>query len=68
MIRIGHRFMTGQLCSTTGDYAFDGYADASASPLLSEEEKNISVSAGANFPPASDARKSAYWKFTGFSY
>ena len=68
MIRVGHRFMTGQLCTTTGDYEFDGYTDASASPRLSEEQKSISVSAGSNFPGASVACKSAYWKFTGFSY
>lgn len=68
MIRIGHRFMTGQVCTTTGEYEFDGYTDASASPLLSDEQKSISLNAGAAFPTASDARKSAYWKFTGFSY
>jgi hypothetical protein len=68
VIHVGHRFMTGQLCTTTGDYEFDGYADASATPLLRDEQRCISVRAGSSFPAASDAHKSAYWKFTGFSY
>lgn len=67
MIRIGHRFMTGQVCSTTGDYEFDGYTDTSTLPLLNEEQRRISVRAGSTFPAASDASKSAYWKFTGWS-
>jgi hypothetical protein len=67
MIRIGHRFMTGQVCSTTGDYEFDGYTDSSTLPLLSEEQRHIAVRAGAAFPSASEASKSAYWKFTGWT-
>jgi hypothetical protein len=65
VIRIGHRFMTGQVCSTTGEYEFDGYTDASASPLLSEDEKHIAMSAGKPFPSAS--AKSAYWKFLSWT-
>jgi hypothetical protein len=67
MIRIGHRFMTGQVCSTTGDYEFDGYTDSSTQPLLNDEQKRISVKAGALFPTASDAGKNAYWKFGGWA-
>lgn len=67
MIRVGHRFMTGQVCSTTGDYEFDGYTDASTPPLLNEDQKRISVHAGARFPTASDEAKNAYWKFTGWA-
>jgi hypothetical protein len=63
MIRIGHRFMTGQLCNTTGNYDFDGYTDTSTLPLLSDEDKHIMVNAGKPFPAA--ATKKAYWKFTG---
>ena len=63
MIRIGHRFMTGQVCGTTGNYEFDGYTDMSTQPLLTDEDKQITVNAGKPFPPAS--AKSAYWKFTG---
>lgn len=66
MIRIGHRFMTGQPCSTTGVYEFDGYTDASASPLLTADEKQIRMNAGKLFPAASPERKKAYWKFAGF--
>jgi hypothetical protein len=67
MIRIGHRFMTGQICGTTGDYEFDGYTDASTSPLLTADERTIAVNAGKPFPPASASDKRAYWKFLGWS-
>lgn len=67
MIRIGHRFMTGQVCSTTGDYEFDGYTDSSTLPLLAEDDKRISVHAGAPFPTASADAKEAYWKFTDWA-
>jgi hypothetical protein len=65
MIRIGHRFMTGQVCNTTGNYEFDGYTDSTSHPLLPDDDKHISVNAGKPFPPASADAKSAYWKFTG---
>ena len=65
MIRIGHRFMTGQLCTTTGGYEFDGYTDASPPKPLTDDEKRITVNAGKPFPSASAGAKSAYWKFTG---
>ena len=65
LIRIGHRFMTGQVCSTTGEYEFDGYADGSAGPFLSDEDKHIAMSAGKPFPTAST--KTAYWKFLSWT-
>lgn len=65
MIRIGHRFMTGQLCTTTGGYEFDGYIDASTLPLLLDDDKHITVNVGKPFPAASSDGKKAYWKFTG---
>jgi hypothetical protein len=67
MIRIGHRFMTGQICSTTGEYEFDGYTDASSSPLLNDEQKRIAVASGDKFPSASELAKRAYWKFAAWS-
>ncbi len=57
--------MTGQPCTTTGNYEFDGYTDMSTLPALTDEDKCITVNAGRPFPPASLAAKSAYWKFTG---
>lgn len=65
MIRIGHRFMTGQLCTTTGNYEFDGYTDTSTLPILTDDDKHITVNAGKQFPPASVDVKKAYWRFTG---
>ena len=63
MIRIGHRFMTGPICSTTGEYAFDGYTDATGIPLLTADERQLSMRAGNPFPKASADNKDAYWKF-----
>jgi hypothetical protein len=67
MIRIGHRFMTGQICGTTGDYEFDGFTDSSPTPQLDEADKRIAVSAGKPFPGVSPSAKTAYWKFLGTS-
>lgn len=67
MIRIGHRFMTGQICGTTGEYEFDGYTDMSSAPLLTSEEKLLALQAGRPFPAASALAKKAYWKFVGAS-
>ena len=67
MIRIGHRFMTGQVCTTTGSYEFDGYTDTSTLPILTDDDKSITVNAGKPFPTASLHAKNAYWRFTGVS-
>lgn len=64
MIRIGHRFMTGQVCSTSGTYDFDGYTDSSTHPPLVADDKHITVNAGKPFPSA--AGKNAYWKFAAW--
>jgi hypothetical protein len=66
MIRIGHRFMTGQACTTTGEYEFDGYTDTSSLPCLSLDEQRLVVNAGSAFPTASGEVKSAYWRFVGW--
>ncbi|MDF3068480.1 MAG: hypothetical protein K0R38_4081 [Polyangiaceae bacterium] len=66
MIRVGHRFMTGQICGTTGDYEFDGYVDMSSTPLLTEEQRRLTFQAGSPFPTASDLNKRAYFKFVGW--
>ncbi len=65
MIHIGHRFMTGQVCTTTGGYEFDGYTDTSTLPTLTDDDRQITLNAGKHFPPASLDAKSAYWRFTG---
>lgn len=67
MIRIGHRFMTGQVCTTTGSYEFDGYTDMSTVPILTDDDKCITVNAGKPFPTASLDAKTAYWRFMGVS-
>jgi hypothetical protein len=59
--------MTGQICSTTGEYEFDGYTDATSLPPLSDDERHIAVGAGKPFPSASPIAKNAYWKFLGWS-
>jgi hypothetical protein len=66
MIRIGHRFMTGQICSTTGNYEFDGYIDGTSQPLLVDDDKRIAVDAGKPFPQVASKGRDAYWRFTGW--
>lgn len=67
MIRVGHRFMTGQICGTTGEYEFDGYADLSATPLLNDEQRHLTLNAGSAFPAASEEAKRAFWRFVGWT-
>lgn len=67
MIRVGHRFMTGQICGTTGEYEFDGYTDSSTAPLLSDAQKHLAINAGQPFPTVSEPAKKAYWKFVDWS-
>lgn len=58
--------MTGQICSTTGSYEFDGYTDGTSQPPLVDDDKRIAVDAGKLFPQVASQGKDAYWRFTGW--
>lgn len=62
MSKIGDRFKTGQICDTSGVYAFDGYTDAGPGRQPSAEERVISLHAGHPFPPIRTTERGAYWK------
>lgn len=56
------RFRTGETCTTSGGYEFDGYMDGTSSPTPRAEEKKIPVSRGEIFPPIRSAAKACWWK------
>jgi YjzC-like protein len=55
------RFKTGETCSETGDYRFDGYTDGTLTPSPTPEERLIPLSKGATFPPIKSSDKGCYW-------
>jgi hypothetical protein len=62
MTTVGDRFKTGQNCDTTGSYIFDGYTDGATTPTPTNEERVISLSRNAHFPPIKSSGKGAWWK------
>ena len=63
-IAIGTRFRTGEKCTESGVYAFDGYLDGTSTPAPTQEERQIPLSAGETFPPIRSTSKSCYWKLS----
>ncbi|MBK8477267.1 MAG: YjzC family protein [Opitutaceae bacterium] len=59
------RYKTGEQCTKTGKYSFDGYLDGSLYPQPTTNEKIIPLSVGETFPPVRSANKGAWWKFIG---
>lgn len=62
MARVGDRFKTGQTCTTSGSYVFDGYIDGTTWPSPTPEERVIPLNRGDTFPPIRSTSKGAYWK------
>ena len=62
MSKVGDRFKTSDTCTTTGSYVFDGYADGSATPSPTSEERVIPMRSGNTFPPVRSCNKAAWWK------
>ena len=56
------RFKTGETCTVSGRYRFDGYTDGTSSPPPKPEEKEIPLSRGETFPPIRSAGKACWWK------
>lgn len=65
MVKYGDRFRTGQTCTKTGKYQFDGYLDGSSTPAPTFEERIIPLSNGETFPPIRSSNKGAWWKYIG---
>jgi len=62
MAQVGDRFKTGDKCSTTGSYVFDGYTDGTQTPAPTSNERVIPLRATETFPPVRSCNKGAYWK------
>jgi len=56
------RFKTGETCTVSGGYQFDGYTDGSGSPSPLPQERRIPVSRGERFPPIRSAGKACWWR------
>ena len=67
MAKIGDRFKDGQICDTSGSYAFDGYVDGTSTPAPTSEERVIPLSKGGTFPPVRSCNKGAWWKLQRIS-
>ena len=67
MTMIGSRFKTGQICDTSGVYAFDGYADGTWTPAPSSAESRIPLAIGNTFPLIRSASKGCWWKLVQYA-
>ncbi len=55
------RFYSGQRCTQSGRYCFDGYVDGSRSPAPDVHEAAIEVRDGGRFPVIESVRKPCWW-------
>lgn len=56
------RFKTGETCTVSGGYQFDGYTDGSSYPAPKSQEQKIPVSRGERFPPIRSSGKACWWR------
>lgn len=56
------RKKTGERCSESGVYRFDGYTDGTEVPTPRPEEREIPLSMGETFPPIRSSQKSCWWR------
>jgi len=61
MMAIHRRFETGEKCTQTGTYRFDGYTDGTSTPSPTAEEREIPLEKGETFPPIRSSGK-ACWR------
>ena len=64
MANLGDRFSTGQICTESGIYEFDGYIGASLILEPSGKEKQITVCLEKKFPCIKSADIACWWKLT----
>ncbi len=60
---MAQRFKTGETCTTSGYYTFDGYTDGTHHPAPTSEERSILLDRNDKFPPIRSTNKGAYWLF-----
>ena len=61
-VSIGTRFRTGEKCTESGVFKFDGYLDGTTTPAPTAEEREIPLSRGETFPPIRSTGKACWWK------
>ncbi|MDC0721987.1 YjzC family protein [Nannocystis bainbridge] len=62
MANVGDRFKTSDKCKASGEYVFDGYTDGPTGKQPTQEEREISLETGEEFPPIRSTGRGAYWK------
>lgn len=67
MAKIGDRFKTGDKCTTTGSYVFDGYMTEPQTLAPSAEERVIPMQEKNTFPPIRSTNRGAWWKLQRIS-
>jgi hypothetical protein len=55
------RQKTGDICTTKGQYGFDGYTDGTSYPSPTPEERTIPMDKSDTFPPVRSCNKAAWW-------
>ena len=58
------RGRTGERCTVSGRYEFDGYTDGTRSPEPRPEERKIPLAINNIFPPIRSSGKGCHWKLT----
>lgn len=56
------RNKTGEKCTKTGNYDFDGYVDGTKTPAPTSEESVIPMKENETFPPVKSSERAAWWK------
>jgi hypothetical protein len=56
------RNKTGEKCTVSGIYQFDGYLDGSTTPQPTPAETQEALSVPNVFPPIRSTRKGCWWK------
>jgi len=58
----GTKFKTGEKCTISGSYVFDGYTSGPSSPQPTQEERVIPLTRNETFPPIRSTERGAWWK------
>jgi hypothetical protein len=56
-----YRGKTGEVCSQSGCYRFDGYVDADCTHVPGLPEMEVPLSTGETFPPIGSTWKACWW-------
>lgn len=57
-----NRPRSGDLCSRSGWYEFDGYVDGATEPIPPLSEWEVAVEVGDTFPMIHESNRACYWR------